>query len=112
MGQTFSFLAKAWDIDAAEELLKKTPRRPKMVNISTAMDLIRTNQAYVDTIDLKKAAPIIIGTIKDKEGEFWLPLDGWHRIRRAKDLGVDKLPAYILSKKETDKIEIRHWRGR
>jgi len=107
LGQTFHFLAKAWDIDAAQELLEKKPRKPKMVDISTAMDLIRTNQAYVDTIDLDTAPPIIIGTIKDKKGEFWLPLDGWHRIRRAKDLGIKKLPAYVLTKKETDQIEIR-----
>lgn len=107
MTQTFNFLAKAWDIDAAQELLEKAPRRPKMVDISASLNLVRTDQDYVDAIDLETAAPIIIGTITSGGQEYWMPLDGWHRIRRAKDLGVDKLPAYILSKKETDKIEIK-----
>lgn len=104
MGQTFNFLGKVWDIDAAMEILKKKPRASKMLDITQAMSLIRTDPKYVASIDLSKAPPIIVGTIKSKGEEFWLPLDGWHRIRKAKDLGLTELPAYILTKKETDRI--------
>jgi hypothetical protein len=107
MTQTFHFMTKAWNIDAAQALLEKKPRKPRLVDISTAMNLIRTDQAYVDSIDLDRAAPIIVGTITIDGKEYWMPLDGWHRIRRAKDLGVKKLPAYVLTKKETDQVEVR-----
>jgi hypothetical protein len=113
LGQVFTLLAKSWDIDAAFKLLEKAPRDPVPVDITKSMSFIRTDPDYVAALDLKTAPPIIVGTIVADGAEYWLPLDGWHRIRRAKDLGIDKLPAYILSKKETDKIEIkRSRRGR
>lgn len=105
-GQVFGLLAKAWDIDEAFKILEKAPRKPKMLDITKSINWVHTDPKYVATIDLDKAEPIIVGTIMAEGREYWLPLDGWHRIRRAKDLGRKKLPAYILTKKETDKIEI------
>lgn len=107
MSQIFVLMGKAWDIDAAMELLEKKPREPKMVDISTAMALIRTDPEHVKAINLETAAPIIIGTIVADKEKYWLPLDGWHRIRKAQSLGVDKLPAYILTKKEIDQIQLK-----
>lgn len=104
MTQIFRFMAKAWDIDQAMEILKKNPREPKKVDVSKADLPVRTDPDHVPYANLRD--PIIIGTIKDKGGEFWLPIDGWHRIRRAQQLGIRKLPAFVLTSKETSSIEI------
>lgn len=110
-GQVFRFLGKAWDIDAAFKILEKTPRVPQMLDISKSGNFVRTDPEYVASIDPEKAEPVIVGTITVDGEENWLPLDGYHRIRRARDLGIDELPAYILTKKETDKIEITRKRS-
>jgi hypothetical protein len=111
MAQVFRYMAKAWDIDLAFKILEKAPRDPQLVDISKSGNLIRTDPKYVASIDLEKAAPIIVGTITADGEEYWLPLDGYHRIRRARDLGIDELPAYVLTKKETDSVEITRKRS-
>jgi hypothetical protein len=49
--------------------------------------------------------PLILATIESADSEAsQLPIDGWHRIAKALQLGRKVLPCYILSVKETNKI--------
>jgi hypothetical protein len=49
--------------------------------------------------------PLILATIESADGKTsQLPIDGWHRIAKALQLGRKVLPCYVLSSKETNKV--------
>ncbi|MDA1163388.1 MAG: hypothetical protein O3B13_09825 [Planctomycetota bacterium] len=47
--------------------------------------------------------PILLARLPRKLSKLW-PIDGWHRIAKAVEAGVDSLPAYILSAKDSARI--------
>ena len=68
---------------------------------------IGVNHAHVPTVDL--ASPIIVArfTMPGDEAVIPIPIDGWHRIQRAINEKVEKLPAYYLSLEDSEKVRLR-----
>ena len=66
------------------------------------LGFIRIDPEIVKKADV--SVPIILATmtIAGRKGVF--PIDGWHRIARAIQDGLDELPAYVLNKRESDRI--------
>jgi hypothetical protein len=51
------------------------------------------------TIDL--TFPIILLTL----GDLHPPIDGWHRITKALTVGVEKIPAVVLTEAESQQVQ-------
>lgn len=107
--EVFRFMAKAWDINKAKEILQKKPRKTVRIEIARLADLrrlIHVNEEYATMIDLETADPLIAAPVKTPEGTFYMIIDGWHRIERAAQLGVEELPAYLLTPREAKATEV------
>ena len=68
---------------------------------------IGINHAHVPTVDLE--SPIIVARfiMPHDEAVIPIPIDGWHRIQRAINENVEKLPAYYLTLEQSEKVRIR-----
>jgi hypothetical protein len=114
--QHFIFVAWAFDIRAAQLLLRSHPRETIQTEIiswarvvciddhdSGRVPLIGgpdLDRAYAMTTNLDE--PLIIATLqaKGKDPEPLL-IDGWHRVYRAHTEGLTHLPAFVLTLDES-----------
>ena len=106
--EVFHFLSSSWDIDVADRILATSPREPRVVDITDVCEM--TGFIRIDPKTKKKAdltIPIYLAPLKDKRGVHIIPIDGWHRIARACDEGIEELPAIFFTEKEARKIRIR-----
>ena len=121
--ETFDFLVRSFDVNKARKFIINSPRKIIQMGLSGVAKLVprertRTNEDGTmsmtmglridwDRIDAEESAynlsfPVIIANIN---GDY-LPIDGWHRIAKAVDQGIDHLPAVILSADETQEVLI------
>lgn len=106
--ESFSFLGACFDVRAAKRIIVASPRQIMTVKVEQAaafLGAIRIDEALVAAADTE--VPIIIATLVSKrksEPECFLPIDGWHRICRAHDLGMEVMPAVLLTGEETARI--------
>ena len=117
-GEVFSFLTRSWDIDKARRIIAGKKRKPVVLDMSSGWGwlggesgnrgIIRVDLGYVAKITPERLKePLIVGTIKlDKNQTGNIILDGWHRLARARQLGIKNLPVYVLTLKETDQITV------
>ena len=116
--ESFCFLHKSWDVQAAKAIIRDKPREVGMVLVSDLEPFLAKSTHTPSggtriragiTLDLDLADPSIdlsmplIGAIT-KQGNA-LPIDGWHRVARAVRDGVDTLPIVFLTKAESRGIE-------
>lgn len=98
----FRFLSWSWDVTAALRLVEG--RNPQQVAITNApTSFIHLDDDHWPTVDL--TAPILVGwTPTNLPGgeRAPLPLDGWHRIRKAQHEGLVTLPGLLLTPDESD----------
>jgi hypothetical protein len=97
----FELMGHAWDIRAAKQILAAKPRKLVQLPVANLATMSVSTQAADGTPDT--TIPVILGTLKSGSN---LPLDGWHRIRMAHAAGLETIPAVILTKAETAKIEV------
>jgi hypothetical protein len=99
----FRLLAGLWDIQKAKELVKD--REPDGTvspnNLDAWGDAIYIDKEYAMTVDLSR--PLIVAHIA---GDYLL-IDGWHRMYRARQEGVEQLKAHLLSEDDEAKVRIR-----
>jgi hypothetical protein len=105
----FTFLAARFDVQRAKQCLSQKARKvgtmpiqevarlvgapdKVMMGISVDWDRVQNDPS----IDL--SVPVILAWTK--AGSL-LPIDGWHRIARAKLEGIPSLPAVVLTKAES-----------
>lgn len=107
--ETFSLYGNAWDVREAKRIIYKNPRSiesfpVKSVKYYVEMGLIAIGK--YKNADL--GIPLILISTKgdDKSGQF--PIDGWHRIKRALEEGIEELPCYILTEEESKKIKSKY----
>jgi hypothetical protein len=93
-----------WNVTKARRIAEKRGEVHivSLSQMAATMERIREqydgmNEVYALTTDLTK--PLLFVPLK---GEDQL-LDGWHRLFHAAFLGVDELPAYILTQEEADR---------
>lgn len=108
VAEHFSLLHLVFDVRAAKRILAAKKRL--MVKVFNPQDWvcqanqIECNNALDDSIDL--TVPVIVASVTLKGGVFSMPIDGWHRIKKAISLGVSELPYVELTAAETKKISL------
>lgn len=94
--EMFTLLGWAWDVDLATRLARRHPVRPAAIRTLTGvMDLIRIDPDHAATVDLTKPLLVVLLPCAPPPGNR-LVIDGWHRIHRALDLGMEELPTVLL----------------
>lgn len=104
--EDFSYGGRVWDVRKAKRILYQNPRPKAMFPVNSVKSyidhgLINTGRNYEDA---NLSIPLILISSKgdDVSGQF--PIDGWHRIRKALESGVNELPAYVLTEDESKEI--------
>jgi len=102
MDETFDFLIGRWNVTKAKEITKgRSPKGMVSVNdLSKYLGVMRIDKDHAKNTDVTK--PIICILVD----EYALPIDGWHRIYRAHQEGIEYIEAHVLTKEESDSIRI------
>jgi hypothetical protein len=116
--EVFEFARNVWDVAQAKELIRsKRPRTVAAMDISGVADLIgkppvdgkvsihlgiSVNWEVAASDDVDLTVPVILVPYRDS----FIPIDGWHRIAKAKILGVTELPCVVMNKAETKQIKL------
>jgi hypothetical protein len=116
--EVFSFLRYTFDVQHAKSLLRKKPREISSMNLEGVLKLVGEpptgdsklihfgvigidwNVALSDKVDL--TIPVLLVPFQDS----YLPIDGWHRIAKAKVQKIEALPCVALTKAEAKKIKL------
>lgn len=101
--EVFSLLAYQWDVTIGRALAQGQP----VVQVSAAslaawIGLIRINPEHALTTDLTE--PLLVVT---HPAAGRIVVDGWHRVWRALDEGLDTLPAVVLDEDQERQIRLR-----
>jgi len=98
-------MARSWDVRKAKRILFQNPREQVKFNPKHAeqvLGMIWTG-GNMEQVNIKDPVILITSIVLDKESHF--PIDGWHRIKKAIEQGVEQLPAYILTLEESKEVE-------
>jgi hypothetical protein len=102
--ETFYYGVRSWDVREAKRILHKTPRSTIQYPTIKAKSSLESGEIATFNEYLEKADvnfPVIL--ITTEHGQF--PIDGWHRLQKAIDQGVETVPAYILNQSESKQVE-------
>lgn len=131
-GQFYMYYGEAYSISLALELIAATPDRPvHTVNVQDTARILclekpyeeylaaghipmyrgQVDEEYARTCDL--SVPVIMATLAPHgtRGSRLL-IDGTHRVRRAYLDGVARLPCYLLTEEEAERIHVGDSRPR
>lgn len=98
--ETFMLLSTQFDVNRAKEIIAEKPRRI----FSFAAADWRGVAEMIEYRELKADVDLAIPCILAAVGKAYLPIDGWHRIRRALASGGLTMPAVKLTREETKRI--------
>jgi hypothetical protein len=114
--EVFELFRNAYDIAAAKQILRAKKKlqvgtvevsqvqqwigEPGKLTLGIGIDWDKLEKEW-DSLDL--SFPIIVATIK--VGQLF-PIDGWHRLAKAKRAGIQTLPAVCLNRRDTCKIQL------
>jgi len=115
--EQFHLIGQLFNVSAAKKILSKKPHplraidlgaditkwvsRPQKDKVSLGIS-INWNKIDNDPEGFDLNSPIIIVQYKG----MTFPIDGWHRIALAIEKGLTELPAFLLSKAESKKINM------
>ena len=68
---------------------------------------IRINQEHLASVDLEDPVIIAHFELPGEDEPVPIPIDGWHRIQRGINEGVEVLPAHVLDLEDSNKTRIR-----
>jgi hypothetical protein len=71
--------------------------------IEVAPSAVSLDWELIATPKIDLEVPILLARLPEKLRGIW-PIDGWHRIAKAVDAGLQSLPCYILSAKDTARV--------
>lgn len=103
--EVFNFCSLHFDVRKAKQIIVKNPRNLDSVEVKLLdawvggktpdgkMYMGVTLHSIAKGIEIDLRVPIIWANI---EG-FSMPIDGWHRIKKALDTGILTLPVYVLT---------------
>lgn len=119
----FHFVSRRYNVKKAKEIIVKTPREVDVMGLSGVANMVqrpkRNEQGQIvsfsiggisvdwDRIDTTNEIDLDFPTILANHGNGdYLPIDGWHRIAKAVDMGQESLPVVVLSEEETKQVSI------
>ncbi len=96
-----------WDVSQAQEIVKDRPVSDMMY--PAELDSLGKNvtideeyaMAHSDLSEPVIAVQVHIGEAKD----FFI-IDGWHRIFKARKLGVESIPVHVLNESESERVTL------
>lgn len=104
--ELFTILACTWNVTTAATLAKNNETHEIPVKYLTHLaGFIRIDKTYAMTTDLTN--PILIAPIGDKDHDTNIMIDGWHRLHRAIQEGIQTLPAKILTIEQSNQSRVR-----
>lgn len=96
---SFNCFGFHYDLTNAERLVKD--RQPNGTFIVASVDpyigLVVINMQHVKKVDVNKPIIVIGRRFGATRSYYELPIDGWHRICRARQLGIIALPMHFLA---------------
>jgi hypothetical protein len=102
--EMFVILGWAWDINTATRLPAAYPvQQTDLKSLAWARHIIKIDTSHAAEADLTR--PLLAVPIPDVQTP--LVIDGWHRIHRALESGIDELPAVLLSAQDERACRIR-----
>jgi hypothetical protein len=96
----FYFFGRGWKVGDAQRMLANKPREAYWLNVSDFKGFIINSMTLNPGPHTDLSVPVITVRI----GNAWFPIDGWNRIKKAIDTGVERLPSVRLLKAEADQI--------
>jgi len=119
--EVYQSLMGSYDVDLAKHILQDKPRQPVQANIKELASWVKRpwtdkegvthmiighcvkwSELDADPFKFDLSFPIIAVRMK---GNIW-PIDGWHRIAKAIDQGLEALPALLLNVQESKKVKL------
>jgi len=119
--EVFTFVRHSFDVKKAKEIIRsKKARKVDIMVLAGVIDLVgnppyRTedgvlhmsagigiNWDKLKSEDIDLSIPVIMIPFNDS----YLPIDGWHRIAKAKIKEIKELPCVIMNKTETKQITL------
>lgn len=95
-----------YDVDEAKGLLQRRRHYIRELYIDKLRNAFPIAQGWYVLTEawepVNLAIPVIVLTRAPKHQYPLVPIDGWHRISKAKKLGLISLPCVLLSKQESD----------
>ncbi len=96
-----------WDVTQAQDIIKDRPVTDMM--FPAELDSLGKNvtvdeeyaMAHSDLSSPVIAVQIVIGDAKDM-----FVIDGWHRIFKARKLGIETIPVHVLNESESELVTI------
>lgn len=96
-----------WNVSKAQEIVKDRPISNWMypAELDSLGKNVRIDEEYAMAhSDLK--SPVIAVKIVIGEGTDFFVIDGWHRIYKARQLGVEMIPVHILNDSDSELVTI------
>lgn len=94
-----------YDVSAAKEIIATKPRKIVTFQVRDWRGLawiMEFSGNHRPDAECDLSFPCILA---HAAGKAYLPIDGWHRIKKAIAEGIESLPAVRLTKKETKLVE-------
>ncbi len=112
--ETFYLLTAGWNVQKAKRIIEGAPREVEEADVRHVIPLLCEEEKlklFSIVVDWKivrsgrvnLAVPIIIAERDDKT---FIPIDGWHRIAKAKLDGLTSLPCVLLTREESRDCEL------
>ncbi|MFG1965718.1 hypothetical protein [Nonomuraea sp. NPDC049028] len=92
----------AWNVTAAMRIVEG--REPDCIQVEKAaalLWLVYIDKAHAATVDLTQ--PLILAPFADAGN---IPIDGWHRLWKARREGIETLPALALTPDEEFRVRM------
>lgn len=100
--ETFNFNCGSYDVQKAKLILAAKPAR-EVIQLEVAGYAAMVKMiAELKATNVDLAVPLILVKISDG----YLPIDGWNRIAKAINDGVNSLPAVVLTKEERNHVRM------
>jgi hypothetical protein len=111
----FHFLRASWNVTDGLARAARAGTEPRDADVQSWFGLIpmvRINREHVATADLTRPLLFVSSVVDPDTGEDAGPflIDGWHRLARARDEGVNWLPCLVLDKDDSVAIVTRWWK--
>ncbi|MFC4328273.1 hypothetical protein ACFPC0_10595 [Streptomyces andamanensis] len=91
---TFRFGVYAWNVTLAAQLAQGEPvRHIDPADCRAGLAMVYVDEEHARTVDLSE--PVLLAAVPELNSIF--PIDGWHRVWRALDEGVRRLPCRLLT---------------
>jgi hypothetical protein len=105
--ELFQFDRREWDIFKAKQMVKDRQAAPIDIEpFFRYLDSVKINKRRALRHEINLDVPIIVVTLKTKSGKTrQMPIDGWHRLYKARQLRVKTLPGHVLSEGDSWQVE-------